>query len=103
MTGRAAGAVLVLAAALACGGDRSGPRPGAADSVASAPRPVVDSTMLLVARGAAVAIAVDAAPGRVDSILAAEGLSPEAYERLMYRIASDSVLSRLYQEALQGR
>ncbi len=102
MTGRVAGAALLLAA-VACGGDRSRPQPGAADSVASAPRPVVDSTMLLISRGAAVAIAVDAAPGRVDSSLAAEGLTAEQYEQLMYRIASDSAMSRLYQEALQGR
>jgi hypothetical protein len=50
-----------------------------------------------------VAIGVDRAPGRVDSILAAEGMTADDYERLMYRIASDSLMSRLFQEALQGR
>jgi hypothetical protein len=103
MTARVIGTALLLAGALACGGDRGRPAATAADSAPSTPRPVLDSTMLLIARGAAVAIAVDAAPGRVDSVLAAEGMTAEEYERLMYRIASDSAMSRLYQEALQGR
>ena len=97
-----AAASVALAAVLACGGERARPPAAAADS-AAADAPVVDSSMLLISRGAAVAIGVDRAPGRVDSILAAEGMTADDYERLMYRIASDSLMSRLFQEALQGR
>jgi hypothetical protein len=97
-----AAASLSLAAALACGGERARPGAAAADS-AAATAPAVDSSMLLISRGAAVAIAVDRTPGRVDSILAAEGMTADEYEQLMYRVAADSLMSRLFQEALQGR
>jgi hypothetical protein len=101
MSARAMAASLALASLLACGGDRARPPAAIADSAPAAP--VIDSSMLLISRGAAVAIGVDRAPGRVDSILAAEGMTADEYERLMYRIASDSVMSLLFQEALQGR
>jgi hypothetical protein len=97
----AALAGLGLALLAACGGERA--QPPAADSLSARGAPAVDSSMLLISRGAAVAIAVDAAPARVDSILAAEGMTVEDYEGLMYRIAADSVLSRLFNEALKGR
>jgi hypothetical protein len=104
MSARAMAASLALASLLACGGDRDRARPPAATAdSAAAVAPVIDSSMLLISRGAAVAIGVDQAPGRVDSILAAEGMTADEYERLMYRIASDSLMSRLFQEALQGR
>ena len=98
-----AAALLVLAAAAACGREPARPPAADADSSAAMVAPALDSNMLLISRGAAVAIGVDAAPGRVDSILAAEGLTVDEYERLMYRIAADSALSRLFQQALQGR
>ena len=101
MSPRAMAASLALASLLACGGDRARPPAATADSAPAAP--VIDSSMLLISRGAAVAIGVDRAPGRVDSILAAEGMTADEYERLMYRIASDSLMSLLCQEALQGR
>lgn len=103
MSARAMAASLALASLLACGGERARPPAATADSAPAAVAPVIDSSMLLISRGAAVAIGVDRAPGRVDSILAAEGMTAEEYERLMYRIASDSLMSRLFQEALQGR
>ena len=97
-----AAASVCLAAALACGGERARSAAGTADS-AAAVAPAIDSSMLRISRGAAVAIAVDRTPDRVDSILAAEGMTADDYEQLMYRIASDSLTSRLFQEALQGR
>ena len=87
---------LVLAA---CTGDRSQASPRADSTSAAA----VDSSMLIIARGASVAISVDSAPQRADSILAAAGMTVEEYEQLMYRIASDSTLSRLFAGALAGR
>ena len=103
MSIRIPGAVaLLVAGTLACAGERGRPSATTTDSPPEASS-AVDSTMQLVIRGAAVAIAVDAAPDRADSILAAEGLSAGDYERLMYRIASDSLLSRLFRQALQGR
>ena len=104
MSIRIPGAVaLLVAGTLACAGERGRPSVATTDSMPPKASSAVDSSMQLVTRGAAVAIAVDAAPDRADSILAAEGLSAGEYERLMYRIASDSLLSRLFQQALQGR
>ena len=103
MTARALATSLALGALIGCGGERAGAPAAAADSAPAAVAQAVDSSMLLISRGAAVAIGVDRAPGRADSILAAEGMTADEYERLMYRIASDSLMSRLFQEALQGR
>lgn len=97
------GAVLALASVSACGGDRARPDSSTPDTAAAVAAPEIDSSMLLVSRGAAVAIAVDAAPTRADSILGAMGFTVDEYEQLMYRIAADSALSRLFQQALQGR
>ncbi len=103
MRGRAGAATMLwMLAALACGGDKAPPA-AAPDSSRAAIESPVDSAMVLISRGAAVAIGVDAAPGRTDSILAAEGMTVEDYERLMYRIASDSAMRRLFEQALQGR
>ena len=74
-----------------------------ADAAAAIERPEVDTTMAVVARGASVALAVDAMPTKADSILAAAGMTAEEYEALMYRIASDTLLSRLYEGAVRGR
>jgi hypothetical protein len=98
---RLAPVFLAVLGLVGCGGERA--RPAVADSTAGRVAPAVDSTMILISRGAAVAIAVDAAPGRADSILTAEGMTPDDYERLMYRIAADTAMSRLFQQALQGR
>ena len=88
-----AGAVAIAA----CAGDRTPDASSAADTAA------VDTSMALVIRGASIAIAVDSAPAAADSILRAAGMTAEAYDELMYRIASDSALSRMFEEALRGR
>ena len=98
---RLAPVFLAVLGLFGCGGERA--RPPAPDSTTTRAEPVADSAMILISRGAAVAIAVDAAPGRADSILTAEGMTPDDYERLMYRIAADTAMSRLFQQALQGR
>ena len=103
MRARARGAsMLGMLCVIACGGEKV-PPPPAPDSSPAAIESPVDSTLLLFSRGAAVAIGVEAAPGRADSILAAEGMTIDEYERLMYRIASDSAMRRLFEQALQGR
>ena len=47
----------------------------------------------------AVAGAIDAAPAKVDSILAAHGLTREGLDSLMYAIASDSAKTAAYSAA----
>lgn len=47
----------------------------------------------------AVARAIDAAPAKVDSILAAHGLTREGLDSLMYVIASDSAKAAAYSAA----
>lgn len=64
---------------------------------------VVDSSMALVARAAAVTIGAREFPAQSDSVLAASGLDIEQYEALLYRIAADSALAALYQNAIGGK
>ena len=93
------GALLAAAFTIAaCAGDRTPDASSAADTAAA-----VDTSMALVIRGASIAIAVDSAPAAADSILRAAGMTAEAYDELMYQIASDSALSRMFEEALRGR
>jgi hypothetical protein len=81
----ALGAVIVLAA---CG--------GAASDDASARDASATAVMTEVQRAAAIANAITAAPARMDSILAANGMTAEQLEQMMYRIARDSALSAEY-------
>jgi len=95
-------AVAALLALAACGG-KDGGDAAMSDSSAAMAQPEVDTTMALVSRGASIAIAVEAMPAKADSILAAAGMTADEYEALMYRIAADTLLSRLYQNAVQNR
>ncbi len=93
---------VICAAALAlvaCGGsdDASPSRSAVTDSV------VVDTSMALVTRAAAVTLGVREMPAKADSILAASSLTIEEYEALMYRIAADSTLASLYDDAVGGK
>ena len=83
---------------VACSRDQAAPAP-AARSDSSA----VDSTMALVARAASVTLGAREFPARSDSVLAASGLTIEAYEALLYRIASDPEVAMLYQAAIGGK
>ena len=94
---RLIGAGLVSALVLTgCSGERPGAGTVDSPATASTPAATVDSTMVLVAPAAAVALALKEQPARADSILAAAGLSIEQFEALMYRIAADSAARRFY-------
>lgn len=90
---------LALAATLvaACGGSGSGKsaeqQPPATPAAQQAAAPTD------VELAAAVARAIDAAPAKVDSILAANGLTREGLDSLMYAIASDSAKTAAYSAA----
>src|SRR5690606_335891 len=89
-----------------CGrSDDSAPAGGAPPAAQAPPSDpvVVDSTMALVARAAAVSLGVREAPGRADSVLEASGLTVEEFEALMYRIAADPGMSLLYEGAVGKR
>ena len=83
---------------VACNRDR--PAPARAVTSDSA---TVDSTMALVARAASVTLGAREFPARSDSVLAASGLTIEAYEALLYRIAADPEMAMLYQTAIGGK
>lgn len=80
----AAAALLVLAA---CGGETP------ADSAAT---PAPSATENDAQRAARIALALQAAPTKVDSVLAANGLTADQLEQLMYKVAQDSTLSAEY-------
>lgn len=86
MTRLAATVALLLTAACARGGDD-----GAADSTATPAAPQSEAQ-----RAAAIANAITAAPAKTDSILAANGLTAESLQEMMFRIARDSAASAEY-------
>jgi hypothetical protein len=91
---------LACAASLfaACGGSGGGSK--AADQQQPA-TPAVQQAALPadVQLAATVARAIDAAPAKADSILAAHGLTREGLDSLMYAIAADSAKSAAYSAA----
>ena len=91
---------LLLALAIACAGDRAPEARGRTVALDSAQ---VDSSMAIIARAASVAIAMDAPDATADSALRAAGMTIADYESLMYRVAADSALTRLFQEAVEKR
>lgn len=84
---RGLAALCILVAA--CGGDA--PKPGTADIDAAATAAPNDAQ-----RAARVALALQAAPEKQDSVLAANSLTADQLEALMYRVARDSALSAEY-------
>ena len=90
---------LLAAAVLACGDRRPAPaaRASAPDSTE------IDSSMAIVARAASVAISIDAPNADADSVLAGAGVTIGEYESLMYRIAADTALTRLFLDAIEKR
>ena len=93
--------LLVMASAVAaCSAERQ------SDATTRDARPdsaAVDSSMAIVARTASVAIAMDAPNADADSILTGAGLTVAEYEALMYRVAADTALTRLFEEAIAKR
>jgi hypothetical protein len=71
----------------ACGGNRESPEPSAA-----AQSQGKDDVALALA----VAAGIDAHPAAADSVLAANGLTREGVDSLIYRIAADSALTAEY-------
>ena len=79
-----AAALLVLAA---CGGT-----PAESDTAAPAAAVVENDAQ----RAARIALALQGAPTKQDSVLTANGLTADQLEQLMYRVAQDSTLSAEY-------
>lgn len=89
---------MVVAAGLvlaACGG---GERPATSEGAAATQSVAVPAE---VQTALAVASAIQAAPQRADSILAAHGLTAAGFDSLMYRIAGDSALRAAFNAARQ--
>lgn len=59
------------------------------------------TAMTAVDRAVAVARAIQATPAAADSILGAHGLTRDGFDSLMYAIAADSALARVYAEGLR--
>lgn len=76
--------VLSALALAACGTKTEAP-------ATEAPAVSAEVTMAL-----AVAAGIDAAPAAADSVLTANGLTRTGFDSLLYRIASDSTLSKQY-------
>lgn len=84
-------AALVLGFSLACTGD-----------VASTPTPVpapAPAALSPEAKAAAIADAIAADPSKADAALAAQGLTAEAYEALLFDIAADASRTKAYLDA----
>ena len=89
--------MLAYAASLiaACGGGSKAPeQQGAAPPAAEQTMPPADVQLAV-----AVAQAISAAPTKVDSILAAHGLTQAGLDSLMYTIAADSAKTAAYAAA----
>lgn len=100
--------VLACATSLlaACGG--SGGGAGGSGRAADQQQPATPATQPAalpadVQLAATVARAIDAAPAKADSILAAHGLTREGLDSLMYAIAADSAKTAAYSVARRQR
>lgn len=89
---------LALAASLlaACGGGSGKSAEQQQPATPAAQQPMVSGDVQLAV---AVAQAIDAAPAKADSILAANGLTRDGLDSLMYAIASDSAKTAAYSSA----
>lgn len=79
-----AAALLVLAA---CGG-----KPAESDSAPATPAAAENDAQ----RAARIALALQSAPTKQDSVLSANHLTTDQLEQLMYKVAQDSTLSAEY-------
>ncbi len=78
------------------------PAPAPEENVAGEEAGVVDSAPLpeQVQKAVDIAKALEADPDRVAAILEEAVMTPDEYEALLYDIAADPELSRLYNEAM---
>lgn len=97
MNARITGLALVGTLAAACGGSGGNKSAEQQQPATPAAQPAVAPTDVELA--ATVARAIDAAPTKVDSILAAHGLTRDGLDSLMYAIASDSAKTAAYSAA----
>lgn len=94
-------ALLLLPFWMACGG-------GEADRTPEPPVEITDSPaampsqyeMARVGHAVAMARAIQERPGEVDAILAEHEMTREEFETLLYDIAADPAMSRLYAEQM---
>lgn len=89
---------LLLSALAACS-KPAAPPAGVDSAAAAAAAMVVSPTVAIAAAG--VAKAIDAAPGKADSILTANQYTAESFERLLYAIAADSASAAAYKKAME--
>lgn len=97
MSTRIVGLALIGTLAAACGGSGGGKsaeqQQPATPAAQQAEEPADVQLAVTVARG------IDAAPAKVDSILAANGLTRDGLDSLMYVIAADSAKTAAYSAA----
>jgi len=88
--------VALLIALTACG---EGAKPEAKMDPTTATTAAVNPTIATAA--AAIAKAIDAAPGQTDSILTANHYTADSFEDLLYAIAADSASAAAYAAAMK--
>lgn len=97
MSTRIVGLALMGTLAAACGGSGGGKSAEQQQpATPAAQQPTVPADVQLAV---AVAQAIDAAPAKADSILAANGLTRDGLDSLMYIIAADSAKTAAYSAA----
>ncbi|HMA39297.1 MAG TPA: hypothetical protein VKP10_04430 [Gemmatimonadales bacterium] len=97
MSARIVGLVLAASLIAACGGGGGGKSAEQQQpATPAAQQPTVPADVQLAV---AVARAIDAVPAKADSILAANGLTRDGLDSLMYAIASDSAKTAAYSAA----
>lgn len=106
--GRLALGTLLVSLAAGCGrAETQAAEAAEAQAVASAAAAQQsDAAMSVVSladldRSVTVARAIRATPGAADSILAAHGLTRSGFDSLMFAIAADSALARVYTESIR--
>lgn len=106
--GRFALATLLVALAAGCGrAETQAAEAAEAQAVASARAEEARAAALSVVsladldRSVTVARAIRAMPGAADSILTAHGLTRSGFDSLMFAIAADSALARVYTESIR--
>lgn len=97
MSARIVGLALTATLAAACGGGGGGKSAEQQQPATPAAQQATVPADVQLAVG--VARAIDAAPAKADSILAANGLTRDGLDSLMYAIASDSAKTAAYSAA----
>lgn len=95
--------VILLAALIAgCGGEKDDAavrNNGETEAVAEA---LTEAEETLVAKAAAVAMAIEKAPATAEAVLKENGITPDEYEAMVYEIAGSPKLSKAFEKAKAG-